>query len=51
MGKKIRTIIPAVIAGLIVLFLSGPRARVKRKTKPVTLPDDLDQYLAESEAQ
>ncbi|OQX09542.1 MAG: hypothetical protein BWK76_22050, partial [Desulfobulbaceae bacterium A2] len=35
---------------LLVIFFSGPRVEVKTTLRPLALPQDLDQYLAQSEA-
>lgn len=40
-----------VIALRSLLFFTGPRVTIDRTLKPIELPDDLDQYLATSEAQ
>lgn len=40
-----------VVAGLSVVFLAGPRTRVDPQLRSLSLPEDLDQYLAQSEAQ
>jgi len=49
--KKIGIRVAAVVAVLVVLFLVGPRTKVDLELKTFDLPADLDQYLAESEAQ
>lgn len=48
--KKMVTIILIIIAGLIVLFMSGPRVRINTQLKTFVIPEDIDKYLAESEA-
>lgn len=48
--KKILLPLAAVVAMLVVVFALGPRASVEATLHPVTLPDDLDGYLAGSEA-
>ena len=40
-----------LLAGLVALFLAGPRVEVDTTLDPVDLPEDLDRYLALSEAQ
>ncbi|MEJ2746635.1 MAG: alpha/beta fold hydrolase, partial [Anaerolineae bacterium] len=40
----------AFIVFIIVVFLAGPRVKVDTTLRPLTLPPDLDQYLAEAEA-
>ncbi|MCA9929941.1 MAG: hypothetical protein KC419_15765, partial [Anaerolineales bacterium] len=35
---------------LVIVFLAGPRVAVDTSLRPVTLPADLDAYLAEQEA-
>jgi len=50
--KRWGCIIPLVIiAALLLLFALGPRVQIDTTLDPVTLPADLDAYLAESEAQ
>ncbi|HXV99346.1 MAG TPA: hypothetical protein VEC93_13065, partial [Anaerolineae bacterium] len=39
------------LAGLMILFLAGPTAKIDLNRRPIDLPEDLDGYLAESEAQ
>jgi esterase/lipase len=36
---------------LVVLFFLGPKVEINTSVRPVSLPEDLDAYLAESEAQ
>jgi len=48
--KKIAIRVAIVLAVLIAAFLLGPRTKIDLQLKPVNLPADLDQYLAESEA-
>ncbi len=43
-------IILTIVVILIAVFLAGPRVKVDTRLKPVALPDDLERYLAESEA-
>ncbi|GIK42478.1 MAG: lysophospholipase [Chloroflexota bacterium] len=50
MKKKALVLVVPVIAGVIILFLVGPRATIDLSLKPIELPEDLDHYLAESEA-
>jgi len=49
--KKIGIRVAAVVAVLAILFLVGPRTKVDLQLKTFNLPADLDQYLAQSEAQ
>ena len=44
--KKILLVILALIILVIVL---GPRVKVDVHTRAITIPDDIDQYLKESE--
>ncbi|MDM8519737.1 alpha/beta hydrolase [Anaerolineales bacterium HSG6] len=39
-----------IVTSLIVLYLTGPRLSVDQTIRPIELPDDLDEYLAEREA-
>lgn len=39
-----------ISCALFVLFFLGPKVKIDTVVRPVELPDDLDQYLAESEA-
>ena len=39
----------AFLVVFIVVFLVGPRVKIDTTLRPLTLPPDLDQYLAESE--
>ena len=38
------------VAVLILLFLAGPRIKIDLQFRPISLPKDLDHYLAQSEA-
>ena len=49
--KKIGISILTIVAVLTILFLVGPRTKIDLKLKSFDLPADLDQYLAQSEAQ
>jgi esterase/lipase len=49
--KKIALGFVIVVGILIIIFLVGPRPPIDTQLKTITLPDDLDQYLAQSEAQ
>ena len=49
--KKIAKGIGIVLIILVLVFLAGPRTKIDLQIKPINLPADLDQYLAESEAQ
>ncbi|WP_420628563.1 alpha/beta hydrolase [Candidatus Leptofilum sp.] len=51
MKRKIVWIPLVIILLLVIVFLAGPRVVVDTELAPVNLPDDLDSYLAESEAQ
>jgi len=48
--KKIVKPISIVVAALIILFFAGPKPKIDLKIKPINLPADLDQYLAQSES-
>ena len=48
--KKIAKRIGIVLAVLVIMFLAGPRTKIDLEIKPINLPADQDQYLAESEA-
>lgn len=48
--KKLAFRIVLVMVVLILVFSMGPRTKIDLQLDPVHLPDDLDQYLAESEA-
>lgn len=48
--KKILVRVAIVFAVMVILFLAGPRPAVNLELKPVDIPADLDQYLADSEA-
>lgn len=49
--RKIVWIPLLIILLIVVAFLAGPRVAVDIELKAVDLPEDLDSYLAESEAQ
>lgn len=49
--RKVILSVAGVALGLLALFLFGPRPVINLELQSVTLPEDLDQYLAESEAQ
>ena len=51
MRNKIAVVIAILIVGLSILFLAGPRVKVDATLRAVDLPEDLDRYLAASEAQ
>ena len=51
MKKKVMGLVVVVLISVCILFLTGPRATVEPHLKPIDLPEDLDHYLAESEAQ
>ena len=48
--KKLFLTLAAIIAILATVFALGPRASVDTALRPVALPEDLDGYLAQSEA-
>ena len=48
--KRLFLTLAAVVAVLAVVFALGPRASVDVTLRPVALPEDLDGYLAQSEA-
>jgi esterase/lipase len=48
--KKIAAGFSIAMIILVVLFLSGPQAKVDLQIRPITLPSNLDHYLAQSEA-
>ena len=48
--RKIAIGLGVALMGLVILFLAGPRTRIDLHLKPVNLPEDLDGYLAGSEA-
>lgn len=41
----------SVLLILAVVFLAGPRTEINLQLQPLNLPEDLDQYLAQAEAQ
>lgn len=49
--KKFAMGLGIVVLSLIVLFLAGPRTKVNLERRPLNLPEDLDAYLAQAEAQ
>lgn len=51
MKKKAAGLVGLVLAGVMILFLVGPTAKIDLSLRPVDLPDNLDDYLAKSEAQ
>ncbi|WP_420641449.1 alpha/beta hydrolase [Candidatus Leptofilum sp.] len=51
MKRKIVWIPLLIILVLALVFLAGPHVAVDTEIAPATLPDDLDSYLAASEAQ
>jgi len=48
--KKILKGVGIAVAVLTMVFFAGPRTKVDLELKSIDLPDDLDQYLAQSEA-
>ena len=51
MGKRILIVVASMLVGLVVVFLLGPRVKIDTTLSTVELPEDLDAYLAQSEAQ
>lgn len=51
MKKKVIGLSVIVLISFILLFLAGPTAKIDLHLKPIELSQDLDHYLAESEAQ
>lgn len=49
--KKIFIGFVSVVLILAVVFLAGPRTEINLQLRPLNLPEDLDQYLGQSEAQ
>jgi esterase/lipase len=50
MKKKLAALIGIALVVLVILFLIGPTAEFDTQLKPITLPEDLDQYLKQTEA-
>jgi esterase/lipase len=50
MKKKLAALIGIALIVLVILFLIGPTADIGTQLKPITLPEDLDQYLKQTEA-
>jgi esterase/lipase len=50
MKKKTAARFGIALIVVIVLFLAGPSAKIDTRLKPLTLPEDLDQYLKQTEA-
>lgn len=50
MKKKIATLFWIALIALFILFLVGPTAEIDSQLKPIILPEDLDQYLKQTEA-
>ena len=48
--KKLLRVLAILVVVLAMVFVLGPRVSVDQSLRPVTLPDDLDRYLAETEA-
>jgi len=48
--KKIAALLGLALIARVILFLIGPPAEIDTRIKPITLPDDLDQYLKQTEA-
>jgi len=43
-------IIIGIIVTMLVILLLGPKPKIDTRLKPIHLPEDLDNYLRESEA-
>jgi len=50
MWKTVLLVLLGLVFLLLVVFLLGPRVAIETNLQPVSLPDDLDAYLASSEA-
>lgn len=50
MKRKMAPLLLIIVVILVGLFLTGPRPKVDTQLKSVSLPEDLEQYLADSEA-
>ncbi len=50
MKKKTAALSGITMIVIIALFLAGPTAKIDARLKPLTLPEDLDQYLKQTEA-
>lgn len=48
--KKLILISTALVIGLVILFLAGPRTQIDTQIRHFDLPENLDQYLAQSES-
>lgn len=48
--KKIALGFMIAVIGFVILFLAGPRTPIDMHLKTISLPEDLDRYLAQSEA-
>jgi esterase/lipase len=51
MKNKASGIVLLIFGILVIVFLAGPRTKIDTHLKTISLPDDLDRYLTESEAQ
>ena len=50
MKKKVAAFCSIALIVFFILFLLGPTAEINTQLKPMSLPDDLDHYLKQSEA-
>lgn len=48
--KKIAVGFMIAVIGFVILFLAGPRTKIDMHFKTISQPEDLDRYLAQSEA-
>lgn len=48
--KKIAVGFMIAMIGFVTLFLAGPRTQIDMHLKTISLPEDIDRYLAQSEA-
>lgn len=51
MAKKIFAMVGLLLVIVVIVFLAGPRVPVDTTLRPLTLPADLDTYLASAESQ
>jgi hypothetical protein len=48
--KKIATCFMIAAIGFVMIFLAGPRTKIDLQLKTISLPEDIDRFLAQSEA-
>lgn len=48
--KRLMTWLGILIIGCVVIFLAGPRVKIDTRLRSISLPQNLDQHLTESEA-